>query len=175
MAKLELKIKSVFQSWGNYGGSLNFHPTDYKPTVSGVIGMIAAGMGIKRSEVEKLEYLKNSLSIKVEESDNYPDFYHDYQTVHPKGTKFTRYLNKNQLRAEDRIVLPAAKGGNSSTGATKVLSKDYIVNQEYTILIKGDKSTLKKVRYSLLHPYYPVYLGRKNCTPSHFEVSEILE
>lgn len=175
MTKLELNVKSVFQSWGNYGGSLNFHPTDYKPTESGVMGMIAAGMGIKRTEFKKLEYLKDNLSIEIREPTNYPNFYHDFQTVHPKGTKFSKYLNKDQQRAEDKKKLPAAKGGDSSTGSTKTMVKDYILNQEYSIIIEGNEKFLEKVKYSLLHPYYPIYLGRKNCTPCHLEVREIFE
>lgn len=173
MKKLKLNFKGVLQSWGSYGGGLNYHPTDNKPTESGILGMIAAGMGIDRSEEAKLQELRDSIEIDIPEPEEFPDIYHDFQVVSPQGTSFTDYLSASQMLPEDLRALPAASGAASSTGETKTISKDYILNQDYTVFIRGSEEVLNKVKHALQHPYYPIFLGRKCCTASTMEVCEV--
>ena len=63
-------------------------------------------------------------------------------------------------------MLPAAGGGYSTTGATKVIQKQYIVDQAFDIVLEGEDSLMEEVKYGLLHPYYQLTLGKANCTAS---------
>ena len=57
MATLLLRLAAPLQSWG-CGSKFNIRNTEREPTKSGVIGMIAAAMGIQRNDdPKKLEPL----------------------------------------------------------------------------------------------------------------------
>lgn len=166
MAKLELRLKGPLQSWGGYGGNLNYHPTEIKPTVSGITGLIAACLGIRRSEPERLQELRESISLDIPDPENYPVIYRDFQVVHPIGTSISKYLNKEMLRPEDYDKLPGANGGLSETGQSKLIIKEYIVNQEYVVYIDGEEDVLSRIKHAIYHPRFQPYLGRKCCIPS---------
>lgn len=180
MRVLELKIKGVFQSWGSYGGNLNFHPTDYKPTESAIIGMIAAGLGIRRTQLEMLDSLKNSLKIIIQEPDTYPQIYRDYQTVSAHPVKLANYLSDKELKElkkqgkEARFLrlLPDAQGEKTpQTGQGKIIYKDYVVDQEYTIFVESssEEYSVENIQNAIQHPYYPLFLGRKCCSASRIK------
>lgn len=66
MAVLLLRLAAPLQSWG-CGSKFNIRSTEREPTKSGVIGMIAAALGIKRDEPEKLRPLSElRFGIRVE-------------------------------------------------------------------------------------------------------------
>lgn len=165
MKQLTVRIKGVLQSWGDYGGPTNFQPTNYKPTVSGIHGLLEAGMGIKRVELERKARVENGVKVFVKEPETFPEIYTDFQVVLPKGTSIGKYLGKKK-RPEDMTMLPAAGGGFSTTGATKVIQKQYIVDQAFDIVLEGEDSLMEEVKYGLLHPYYQLTLGKANCTAS---------
>ncbi len=165
MKQLTVRIKGILQSWGDYGGSTNFHPTNYKPTVSGIHGMLEAGIGIKRAELEKKARVENGVKVSVKEPETFPELYTDFQVVSPKGTSIGKYLGKKK-RSEDMDTLPAAGGGSSTTGSTKVMQKQYLVDQPFDVVLEGEDSLMEEVKYGLLHPYYQMTLGPSNCIPS---------
>ncbi len=191
MAKLEFSIKGPFMAYGSSGETtfLDFKPTGFTPQKSHIIGMIGAGLGVKRNELPKLS---EKLEVSVKPLAHYPKVYHDYQVVSPKGTDFsTKKLYKQidkdgkahyvsaleytgfNARPEDMTKLPAAKGGSSSTGASKIIKKDYLVDCEFTVEVLGEKAELERVKNGLMHPYYPLFLGRKNCIATKIKVGEI--
>ena len=49
MATLLLRLAAPLQAWGS-GSKFNIRSTEREPTKSGVIGMIAAAMGIQRND-----------------------------------------------------------------------------------------------------------------------------
>lgn len=58
MYTLLLRLSAPLQSWGS-GSMYDSRDTDYMPTKSGVLGMLAAALGRKRDEsLEDLQKLK---------------------------------------------------------------------------------------------------------------------
>lgn len=207
MTKLEFSISGPFQAYAkaNARTFMDYKPTELAPQPSQIIGMIGAGLGIKR-EAEPLssegggdsgytlESIAEVIDIEVKISEKMPKIYHDYQVVNPKGTdfgtkKFYRTTDKDgkskyvtaleyykvPIRPEDKSNLPTAGGSNPPESRSKIIQKDYVLDSEFNIVITGEKEVLEKVRNALLHPYYPITLGRRNCIPSRIKVGEILE
>lgn len=194
MAKLVFNIKGPFQAYGSNAEStfLDFKPTRFKPQKSHIIGMIGAGLRLKR---EKLSELEKQLHLKVIPKKSNIKIYHDFQVVCPRGTDFStkklyRVIDKKKgtvkyetaleyaglikkPRPEDKTKLPSADGGVSSTGESKIIKKDYLMDAEFIIEVTGEKEILEEVRQGLMHPYYPLFLGRKNCIATKIEVEEI--
>lgn len=207
MAKLEFSISGPFQAYAkaNARTFMDYKPTELAPQPSQIIGMIGAGLGIKRDAEPlssegggdsgyTLESLAEAIDVKVKVSEKMPKIYHDYQVVNPKGTDFgtkklyrtttkdgkskyvtSREYYKVQERPEDKSNLPTAGGSNPPESRSKIIRKDYLLDSEFNIVIKGEKDVLEKVRNALLHPYYPLTLGRRNCIPSRIKVGKILE
>lgn len=76
MATLLLRLAGPLQSWGN-SSRFEYRDTEYFPTKSAIVGMIAAAMG--RSRTESIEDLKKfKLGIRV---DQQGVKLYDYQTV----------------------------------------------------------------------------------------------
>ena len=54
MAVLLLRLAAPMQSWGTDDSKYETRKTEREPSKSGVIGMLAAALGYKRDESEKL-------------------------------------------------------------------------------------------------------------------------
>ena len=207
MAKLEFSVSGSFQAYAktNARTFMDYKPTELAPQPSHIIGMIGAGLGIKRGVKPlstegggdsgyTLESLAEEIHIIVKPNEKIPKIYHDYQVVNPKGTNFgtkttyrstdkngkTQYVTaleyyKIKARPEDKKLLPSADGGFKKEGNCKIIRKDYLLDSEFNIVITGEKEVLEKVKNALLHPYYPITLGRRNCVPSKIKIGEIVE
>ena len=67
MAVLLLRLDAPLQSWGNDDSKFETRKTWREPSKSGVIGMIAAALGYKRYETEKiLELYKLRFGVRVD-------------------------------------------------------------------------------------------------------------
>jgi CRISPR system Cascade subunit CasD len=121
--------------------------TEREPTKSGVIGMIAAALGVRRWEDEKLQTLtKLKFGIRVIREGG---FMVDYQTVHSK--KYWEDVNKGNV-----------PNGNGSY----ISPRHYLADAVFAVGLEGDRELLEKIEYALRHPYFPLYLGRKSCPPA---------
>lgn len=195
MSKLEFSIKGPFQAYGPNNGRtfMDYKPTGFTPQPSHIIGMIGAGLGYRRGSIE-LKQLQETIQVTIKPIEQISKKYHDFQVVNPRGTDFStkktykvynkkteRYeyvsaleFYKLQARPEDRTLLPSADGLFHPEGTSKIIKKDYLLNSEFTIELDGDTEELKKVKYGLMHPYYPLYLGRKNCIATKVKIGEIV-
>lgn len=137
MATLLLRLAAPLQAWGS-GSKFNIRSTEREPTKSGVIGMIAAAMGIQRNDdLRKLEPL-NALrfGVRVErEGKLLKDFHMVHEMVDKKDSHVTEryYLS-------DAVFLAT--------------------------LESDDKVFLERIAAALKSPVYPLYLGRRSCPPT---------
>ena len=162
MTCLKLEIKAALQAYGSES-YFGFRPTELYPTKSAVAGMICAAMGIDRSEKEEISRVFNSFTLRVDKLDKPPKIYHDFQRVEPA---------ENRLYHEDK-KMPTFDGGKNAN-SVRTIRKDYIMDQTYTLYIEGSEDFILKVKEAFDDPWYPIYLGRKNCIPSKFRY-QILE
>lgn len=125
------------------------------PTRSAVLGLVAAAMGILRTEEGKLQKLSESLVLGLcqRNSGVYLRDYHTIQmppqTIIPKKTGlFTR---KQELEIE-----PDSLKAMLST-------REYLCDSIFDVALQGEMSLLNPIHESLLNPKFTLYLGRKSC------------
>ena len=76
MKTILLKFAGPMQSWGTNSNFENRH-TDFYPSKSGVIGMIAASLGYQRDEDEKIRKLNElSFAVRIDQPGNLLKDYH---------------------------------------------------------------------------------------------------
>jgi CRISPR system Cascade subunit CasD len=146
MATLLLRLVGPMQSWGTTS-RFDQRDTGKEPSKSGVIGLLAAAMGIDRenwTDLEPLTHLKMAIRhdrVGVPKS--------DYQTAGCAST--------------DTIIK-----------ADHTLSKDGVVSQRYyladaafLVAFEGDyRMLLANAHAALRNPVWPLFLGRKSYLPS---------
>ena len=137
MATLLLRLAAPLQAWGN-GSKFNIRSTEREPTKSGVIGMIAAAMGIQRNDdPSKLEPL-NALrfGVRVEREGK---LLKDFHMVHEMNDKKDSHVTERYYLS-DAVFIVA--------------------------LESDDKDFIEQIAAALKAPVYPLYLGRRSCPPT---------
>jgi CRISPR system Cascade subunit CasD len=146
MPTLLLKLKGPMQSWGTTS-RFDQRDTGKEPSKSGVIGLLAAAMGIDRGNWDDLEPLTR-LAMGVR---------HDRPGI-PKR----EYQTAGCART-DMIV--KADGTLSKDG--KVSERHYLADAAFLVGLEGeDRSLLDKSHSSLRNPVWLLALGRKSYVPS---------
>ena len=137
MATLLLRLAAPLQAWGS-DSKFNIRSTEREPTKSGVVGMIAAAMGIQRNDDPKKLGPLNDLrfGVRVEREGK---LLRDFHMVHEMTGKKDSHLT-NRYYLSDAVFLAA--------------------------LETEDEDFLKQISHALKNPVYPLYLGRRSCPPT---------
>lgn len=107
--------------------------TQYRPTNSAIIGMIANAMGLKRGETSPT---LESVTIEVGEFSG-GDIEQDFQTI------------------RDAITY----GGDG--GRNVVTRRQYVPDYYAEVTITGDESAITEIKHALQYPKRALYLGRR--------------
>lgn len=146
MATLLLRLVGPMQSWGTTS-RFDQRDTGKEPSKSGVIGLLAAALGIDRENWTDLEPLTH-LSMGVR---------HDRRGV-PKRDYQTAGCAKS-----DTVI--KADGKPSRDGV--VSHRDYLADAAFLVGLEGtDRALLQRVHAALADPVWPLALGRKSYVPS---------
>lgn len=148
MKTVLLKLSGPLQAWGT-NSHFETRNTDAYPSKSGVIGMIAAGLGYDRNEDDKLKRL-NSIGFAVR-IDQEGQVLRDYHTAkkHKNNGELERTYVTNRYYLQDAVFVVA--------------------------LSSNDDELIKDVRQAVTHPYYPLYLGRRSLPPTADLLLDIVE
>ena len=139
MATLLLRLAAPLQSWGS-DSKFETRKTDREPTKSGVVGLLAAALGLRRDDTEGLARL-NGLRFAVR-ADQEGSLLVDFHTAN---------------REEDR------KKGK----APYVTYRHYLQDAVFLVGLESeDTALLQELETALKHPVYPLYLGRRSCPPT---------
>ena len=104
MKTILLKFAGPMQSWGTNSNFENRH-TDFYPSKSGVIGMIAASLGYTRDEDEKISKLNElSFAVRIDQPGNLLKDYH-IARKHKKNGSFERTYVTNRYYLEDAVFV----------------------------------------------------------------------
>ncbi|MFO0567350.1 MAG: type I-E CRISPR-associated protein Cas5/CasD [Polyangiaceae bacterium] len=135
-----LRLHGPLQAWG--GATIGDNrPTLPFPTRSAVIGLVAACMGIRRSNVRALLELAEGTRVHVR--------------VDAPGTTLV----------DDQTI--QGNPNASDTRQTIQSKRDYLCDASFTaVLVPGPKGTLAKIASALESPVFAPYLGRRTCVPS---------
>ena len=144
--ELKLKFAGILQSYGIPEFYMGQRQTNNEPTLSAICGMIGNALGYIREEEDKLNELKESISI----------------------VSIERKLPLSKI-IDDQIVGTNGKAYKVANGGDKIANypmvhKEYIQDNEFIVTIAGNDELMERVRHALERPRRPLHLGRKCCT-----------
>lgn len=141
MPTLLLRLAGPMQSWGTTS-RFDQRDTGKEPSKSGIIGLLAAALGIDRENWSDLAPLT---SLKMGVRHDRPGILkRDYQTA------------QNIISAD-----------RSKKHDTAVTTRDYLADAVFLVGLEGDnRSLLETVHQALQNPVWPLALGRKSYVPS---------
>lgn len=154
---LALYLDAPLQSWG-YQSRFDRRTSLSSPTRSGIIGMIAAAMGIPRGNKEALSRFSDvemtTLILAPEnETINAGSRLIDFHTV---GGGFDAKTERQHM--------PRKAGGG--TPATVVSYREYLQDAKFGVLLPGPCRFIEEIRKALENPVWGIFLGRKSCIPA---------
>jgi CRISPR system Cascade subunit CasD len=137
MATLLVRLVGPLQSWG-LDARFGERATASEPSKSGVIGLLCAALGRDRAEpLDDLAALRMAVRVDRE------------------GTPLRDY--------HTALDVVAASGKGTDT----VLSNRwYLCDAAFMVGLEGDRRLLEQVHLALRDPVWPIFLGRKACTPA---------
>ena len=135
MKTILLKFAGPMQSWGTNSNFENRH-TDFYPSKSAVIGMIAASLGYRRNEDKKIRKLNElSFAVRIDQPGNILKDYHTARKNIKKLSAKGNYVT-NRYYLEDAVFVVA------------ISHKDDILMDE--------------IESSLRSPWFQTFLGRRS-------------
>ncbi len=151
-AYLALYFDAPLQSWG-YASRFDRRTTLAHPTRSGVIGLLAAALGIDRADTEGLARL-DSLGLSV--------------FAFRMGGRLTDYHTvgggyDDKDKREARSICRKASGG---TGNTVQTYREYLEGSRFGAVVSGSPSLIQELAGAVQDPVWGVWLGRKSCVPA---------
>ena len=161
-ACLALLLDGPMQSWGS-GSRFTRRTTELFPTKSGIIGLLAAALGVdkyKPDEAGAIAHLA-ALACSVITLDK-----------HQNGRRL------DILRLEDFHTIGGGydadedwqsrpRSADNKTLNNPVISqRHYLLDARFGVLLEGDKALLEQAAAALRNPKWGVWLGRKCCLPA---------
>ena len=137
MATLLLRLAAPLQSWGA-DSKFETRKTNREPTKSGVIGLIAAALGLRRDDEAGFAHLASlRFGVRV---DREGDLLVDFHTAHRvDGKKETSWITY----------------------------RHYLCDAVFLVgLENDDRAWLRSLEAALRRPVYPPFLGRRSCPPT---------
>jgi CRISPR system Cascade subunit CasD len=138
-ASLALCFDAPMQSWGQRSRFV-VRDTATEPTKSGVVGLLAAALGIPRDDDNAvIELARLKMGVRVDREGTLERDYHTVQNV-PDTT------GKNHRNVES--------------------SRYYLAGALFLTVIEGTEDQLQRLHQALTHPRWPLYLGRRAFVPA---------
>ncbi len=150
-ASLVLRLAGPLQSWGG-ASQFNRRETRPEPTKSGVVGLLAAAQGRRRTDpIEDL--LRLRLAVRT---DRPGALLRDYHTV-------SDYRGRPLLSAAVN-----ARGEQKPAGQkfTHVTQRYYLQDAVFVVAVGGPTGLLETLHDAVRRPAFPLALGRRACVPT---------
>ncbi|SKA93781.1 CRISPR system Cascade subunit CasD [Paucidesulfovibrio gracilis DSM 16080] len=165
---LVFTLRGPMQSWGTVSAVGEVRATAGRPGRSGVMGLVAAALGIRRDAPDALETLHGAarIAVRADASGERMIDYHTVQTP-PSVRKVTYHTRR------DELVNKVCK-----EQLTTILSRrEYLAGAAFTVCVWLEKDAgygVDDMRDALARPRLALYLGRKSCPPGFPLLPEIL-
>lgn len=137
MSVVALRLAGPLQSWGA-GSRFTRRGTERFPTKSGVLGLVAAALGLCRgAPLDELKTLRFGVRI-----DQPGTLLRDFHTAHkPKRQK----------------------NGEIKWTALPLSHRYYVADAVYLACLEGAIDLVERVDAAVRRPAFPLYLGRRSC------------
>lgn len=150
---LALRLAAPLQAWAATS-QFNRRETSTEPTKSGVLGLLAAAQGRRRTDpIEDLLQLK--LGVRT---DRPGSLLRDYHTV-------SDYRGKPLPSAT--ISAHGTQKPTSPAKHTYVTQRFYLQDAVFVVALSGPAQVLTSLEAALRRPVFPLALGRRACVPTH--------
>jgi CRISPR system Cascade subunit CasD len=135
-----LRLAGPLQSWGS-GSRFVRRDTDTAPTKSGVLGLVAAARGMRRTDpLEDLLGLR--LGVRIDQPGS---LVRDFQTAQRPERSRTGAVSWKSLPLSYRY---------------------YISDAVYLVVLEGGRALVEGIDQAVRRPEFPLYLGRRSCPPA---------
>lgn len=158
---LALRLEAPLQSWGD-SARWSIRDTRPEPTLSGVLGLVAASRGWRLSDDgdQRVAALAKRLRFGVR-ADREGAPLRDYHTI--GGTRSGRETPwTGLLTAEGKTKRSQSNGALH----TEVSERNYLCDACFLVMLEADDATLNEIEDALRSPVWPQFLGRKACAPA---------
>ena len=153
MKTILLKLKGPMQSWGT-SSHFETRTTDYYPSKSAVIGIIAASFGYKRDNDEKIQKLNElNFAIRIDQPGVLSKDYH--------------IATKYKVNIDKKYKISVAFDRNYVT------SRYYMEDAIFVVAIShADDQWIDSIYHALQNPYFTPFMGRRSCPlPADFIIT----
>lgn len=148
MKTILLKFSGPLQSWGTDSHFETRH-TDFYPSKSAVIGIIAASLGYRRNEDEKIQKLNElDFGVRVDQPGTLLRDYHIARKYKPDGNVERTYVTERYY-LEDAVFVVA-------------------VSHE-------DDDYMDRIEHGLKRPYFQTFMGRRSLPMCAECIVDVLE
>lgn len=137
MKTILLKLKGPMQSWGT-SSHFETRNTDYYPSKSALIGIIAASFGYRRDQEQKIKELNElDFALRVDQPGMLLRDYHIANKYDKETGKLESVYVTNRYYMEDAVFVVA--------------------------ISHADDERMEKIYEALKHPYFSPFMGRRSC------------
>ena len=146
MSTLLLRLAAPLQAWGT-ASKFERRRTQREPSKSGVIGMLAAALGLRRdADLSELTALR--FGVRVDREGKVIRDFHTAQAV-----KTEKKAKKEKTEEPEKIGY--------------VTSRYYLSDAVFLVGLESeDHALLEKIETALRAPYFTLFLGRRSCPPT---------
>jgi CRISPR system Cascade subunit CasD len=131
---LLMRLAAPLQSWGT-SSRFTRRATDFAPSKSGVIGMLASARGIRRTDELTDDLLRLRFGVRIDQPGT---MLRDFQT--------TKSLDD-----------PTANG--------TLAERYYLSDAVFLAAVEGEAAVVDGLADALMRPKYQLFLGRRSCPP----------
>ena len=172
-ATLLLRLAGPLQSWG-ISSRYASRDTGSEPSKSGVIGILAAALGLTRDTdlstvrlpriADPVDLIRLRMGVRVD-NEGVPGY--DFQTVgggdDDPGIAMARDTPKAIAR---RLASPTSWRGNGK-GAISISNRYFLQDAVFLVGLEGtDVEVLRELDLAIRQPVFPIGLGRRSYVPS---------
>ena len=173
MSTVLLRLGGPAQSWGASRASDLVVPTETIPTRAGLLGMLAAGLGLPRGQ----KYPEWLTAARITaRPDRTGRVFSDLQTVNPVPERLGHHFWRSEFVAgrTKKVSDPAArvkrhfitKGSGAVWDMTGMFTREFLADAEYIVAITVDEHHTPDLLAAVRTPKFCTYLGRKAFAPT---------
>lgn len=152
---LILKLQGSMQAWGEHTFE-GIRPSANAPTRSGLLGLLGACLGIRRSERDRQQQLAESVALAVRVD------------CRPIAGKRGAARSLPMVKATDFHTVQDARVEYTGLASHETILtwREYLYDAEFTVALwcrPGAPVTLDRLETAVRQPLFTPYLGRRSC------------
>lgn len=149
---LALLLDGPMQSWG-HSSRFDRRTTALHPTRSGILGLVAAAMGVNKHAPDELRELERFRPLGL-------------TTVAVPRRRGGRPLSMQRLEDYHTVTGIRRASGKVDQEATVLSYRHYLLDARFGVLLEGPRELLQNAAAALRNPRWGIWLGRKCCLPA---------